>query len=85
RALGSSWLGVRSGYDGRSSNESLPLLAVEDGARAVVVAMEWSGMWYLDLFGGEGSHSRLRGGVPVEGLVLEPGEELPLPTAHYVF
>ncbi|MFO8006345.1 MAG: alpha-galactosidase [Candidatus Brocadiia bacterium] len=85
RALGSSWIGVRSGYDGRSSNEALPLLAVADGPRAVVVAMEWSGIWYLDLFGGQGSHSRLRGGVPVEDLVLEPGEELLLPAAHYVF
>ena len=85
RSLKSGWLGIRTGHDGRSSNENLPLLAVGDGDRGVVAGMEWSGLWYLDFLGGEGSSTTLRGGVPVDRLVLEPGESLELPQAHYVF
>lgn len=92
---------IASGDDGRSSNNVLPFLMVgmeKDGAvGGVVSALEWSGKWFqrLNLNGwwdqllrrGEMTERgfALEAGIPVEKLVLAPGESLALPTAHVVF
>ncbi len=85
RCLGNAWVGIESGWDGRSSNKDLPFLAVCAGESGLVTGLEWSGTWYQDFRGGPRGTVAVSGGVRVDGLVLEPGERLALPAAHYVY
>ncbi len=75
---------AESGWDGRSSNKELPLVMTSVGPRGVVTALEWSGTWRQEVANRRGQ-LRIEAGLPVRGLVLEPGESLDLPAAHCVF
>lgn len=71
------------GHDGRSSNRDMPMVMLLVGNHGVVSALEWSSLWYQQLC--RLQPSTLIAGVPVQGLVLEPGEELALPPHHLIF
>jgi alpha-galactosidase len=79
---------IESGADGRSSNRDLPFLQMTVGGAVnagLVVSLEWSGLWFQEIgFDGWGSLLVLEAGIPVEGLVLGPGERLPLPEVHLI-
>ena len=76
---------MENGWDGRSSGGKLPLMTVCCGDGAVTAGLEWSGLWWMDAQAEAGAACRLSCHIPVDGMVLEPGESLELPAAHYVF
>ncbi len=89
RPGGSDFFTVESGADGRSSNRDLPFLqmaTVGEGAAGLVVALEWSALWFQRIRGGWRPADPLswEAGIPVNGLTLAPGETLALPVAHLV-
>ncbi len=75
---------AESGWDGRSSNKEMPLVITSVGRCGVVTALEWSGTWRQEVANRRGQ-LRIEAGLPLRGLVLEPGESLDLPAAHCVF
>jgi len=70
---------------GRSSDRNLPLLigAARGRDEGFFCGLEWSGRWQLDVNAGRDGAITLQLGVPVRGAVLEPGETLALPPAHF--
>ena len=84
RCDSSGFVWMENGFDGRSSNEKIPLMTVCCGDDAVVAGLEWSGLWWMSAKN-SGDHLRISCKIPVNGLVLEPGESLKLPAAHYIF
>ncbi len=50
----------------------------------MVAGLEWSGLWWMDARC-DGECLRLSCRIPVNGIVLGPGERFDLPAAHYVF
>jgi alpha-galactosidase len=80
---GSVWM--ENGHDGRSSWNNIPLMTVCCGNSAVTAGLEWSGLWWMQGSGKADGECKLFCHIPVDNLVLKPGEELELPAAHYVF
>ena len=67
---------------GRSSDGAFPFLAVDlgsPGAGAVAIAIGWSGQWCADVECGPDT-VRIRAGLAVARLRLEPGESITLPS-----
>ncbi|MDA8216990.1 MAG: alpha-galactosidase, partial [Dehalococcoidales bacterium] len=84
---------VESAPDGRSSGTWLPFLQMTLGDpvnAGLVVALEWSGKWYQQLRCVRTTQVTmapdfiLEAGIPVEGIILDPGETLALPTVHII-
>lgn len=80
---------IESHEMGRSSNKDLPLLMAEvpELGGGFFIGMEWSARWYMQTepAGAAGKGTAIFAGIPVAGLVLEPGETLELPAAHVGF
>ena len=74
---------------GRSSNSFLPLLISmkngEANSPGLFCGMEWSGEWYIRWEAGDPGTSVLNLGIPVDQLVIDPGETLELPAVHIGF
>ncbi len=66
------------GPDGRSSTRDLPIFALRAGRWGIGGGLEWSGLWRAAIT----AEPRWRVEIPVNGLRLEPGEELELPAVH---
>ncbi|MBD3240009.1 MAG: hypothetical protein GF331_05440 [Chitinivibrionales bacterium] len=70
------------GFDGRSSNDTVPVVIMTAGDQAIVAAMEWSGLWKLEASG------RQDGALGIDATIMHctpqlvPGESLQLPTVH---
>jgi alpha-galactosidase len=79
---------IESGLDGRSSNKDLPFLQLIVGGAikaGLIVALEWSGLWYQELgFNWAWDPLIWEAGIPVNGIRLAPGESLLLPAAHMI-
>ena len=80
------FLWTENGFDGRSSNRDLPFLTLTAGTGGLTFTLEWTGLWWGSIIG----PSRMREltasiHIPIQNLVLAPGETLTLPAAHYVF
>ncbi len=83
-----SYLKIGSDADGRSSNKDLPLMIARRGtgeeAPGFWYGLEWSGEWTMSAshFAADNHRFRADAGIPVNGLTLEPGEELVFPALH---
>ena len=96
---GSDAFRISSSVGGRSSEDFLPLLMLEVGARSesvgLAAALEWSGEWELEVNCGTRGildtasqpqdDQYVTGGPLVSNLVLQPGEALELPPVHVMF
>ncbi len=76
---------MENSHEGRSSGNNLPLMTICCGDNSVTAGLEWSGLWWMQGSGKADWECRLFCHIPVNDLVLEPGEELELPAAHYIF
>lgn len=76
------------GWGGRSSDDTLPLMAFSMGEGALITGLEWSGLWFGSLkgksCGGEASVD-LFVRIPIKGLEIQAGETFELPAAHLIF
>lgn len=82
-------LKIESHPAGQSSNLHLPLiislLSISAESDGLFCGLEWSGTWYLAYQMIDEVHVSLSAGIKVNGLSLNPGEELALPNVHLGF
>jgi alpha-galactosidase len=86
---GSSGIWRESGWDGRSSEKTLPLLGMEVNGDSVIAGLEWSGLWWGATNGQDNDGTPAAGHlfihIPVAGLAIKAGETFEFPAAHITF
>jgi alpha-galactosidase len=65
--------------EGRSSDGTFPFFNLDTGGEGVIVALGWSGQWWLDAEETDSTTLRLRGGVVDQAITLQPGESFRSP------
>lgn len=82
RFAGGGFVWKEHGFDGRSSNDTVPVMVMTAGDSGLVAAMEWSGLWKLQGQGRPSGDLRVDGVLMHCSPVLEPGRSLSLPVVH---